>query len=221
MSKLKDHLPALVAAVVIIVLIACTCRVTYVPDPDEDAVVLSVPEQYCLDNWDSLMVPTIEELAQDISTLLPMVREDLDAAGAQYANRENETSPYSFCVKGTVQVLEIEEPDRASRTRLVIDIQPYDGEADAKIQVSSVIKTNALRDAVGFLKLDDFANQVEFAGLTTAFNARVQETVLAGLDIAAMEGQEIDFTGCVSLDGYTEADDFLIVPIQLGLKAGE
>ena len=36
-----------------------------------------------------------------------------------------------------------------------------------------------------------------------------------------MEGQEIDFTGCVSLDGYTEADDFLIVPIQLGLKAGE
>ena len=33
MSKLKDHLPALVAAVVIVVLIACTCRVTYIPDP--------------------------------------------------------------------------------------------------------------------------------------------------------------------------------------------
>ena len=104
------------------------------------AVVRAVPEQYCLDNWDSLMVPTIEELAQDISTLLPMVREDLDAAGAQYANRENETSPYSFCVKGTVQVLEIEEPDRASRTRWSLIFSPTMARRDAKIQVSSVIK---------------------------------------------------------------------------------
>ena len=232
MSKLKDHFPALVAAVAIVILIACTCRVTYIPDPVQETVVdetgavvvveeLSVAEQYCQDNWDSLMMPTIQERAQDIGTLLPMIREDIAAAGEQYASRENETSPYSFCVSGTVQVLEIEEPDRATRTRLIVDIAPYDGEPDAKIQVSSVIRTNALRDAVGFLKLDDFANQVEFADLTTAFNARVQETVLAGLDIAAMEGQEIDFTGCVSLDGYTEADDFLIVPIQLGLKAGE
>ena len=58
MSKLKDHLPALVAAVVIVVLIACTCRAPYIPDPvqeptiDETGVVLvvderSVAEQYC------------------------------------------------------------------------------------------------------------------------------------------------------------------------------
>ena len=39
MSKLKDHLPALVAAVVIIVLIACTCRVTYIPDPVQETFV--------------------------------------------------------------------------------------------------------------------------------------------------------------------------------------
>ncbi|HIR06680.1 MAG TPA: DUF2291 family protein [Candidatus Pullichristensenella stercoripullorum] len=232
MSKLKDHLPALVAAVVIVVLIACTCRVTYIPDPVQETTIdetgavvvveeLSVAEQYCQDNWDSLMMPTIQERAQDIATMLPMIREDLAAAGDQYASRENETSPYSFCLSGTVQVLEIEEPDRATRTRLVIDVQPYDGEPDAKIQVSSVIRTNALRDAVGFLKLDDFANQVEFADLTTAFNARVQETVIAGLDIASLEGQEVDFLGCVAINEYTEPDDFLIVPVELGPKAGE
>ena len=231
MSKVKDHLPALVAVVAIVVLVACTCRVTYIPDPvqqttvDETGAVivveeLSVAEQYCEDNWDSLMMPTIRELAQDISELLPMIREDLNAAGEQYANRENETSAYNFCMRGTVQVLEIEEADRASRTRLVIDIQPYDGEADAKIQVSSVIRTNALRDAVGFLVLDDFANQVEFAELTTAFNARVQETVIANLDIAALEGQEVEFLGCVAISEYTEPDDCLIVPVEL-TKAGE
>lgn len=39
MSKLKDHLPALVAAVVIVVLIACTCRVTYIPDPVQETTI--------------------------------------------------------------------------------------------------------------------------------------------------------------------------------------
>ena len=92
MSKLKDHLPALVAAVVIVVLIACTCRVTYIPDPVQETTIdetgavvvveeLSVAEQYCQDNWDSLMMPTIQERAQDIATMLPMIREDLEIMG--------------------------------------------------------------------------------------------------------------------------------------------
>ncbi len=230
MRKLKEHLPAFAVIVVVLVLIACTCRVTYVPDPVQQTIIdetgaevvveeLSVAEQYCADNWDSLMVPTIRENAQDISELLPLIREDLASAGEQFAKRENETSAYNFCLQGTVTVLEVEEADRASRTRLVIDIQPYDGVADAKIQVSSVIRTNALRDAVGFLKLDDFANQVEFADLTKAFNARVQETVISGLDAASLAGQEVTFLGCVAITEFAEPDDFLIVPVEL--KAGE
>ena len=70
------------AAVVIVVLIACTCRVTYIPDPVQETTIdetgavvvveeLSVAEQYCQDNWDSLMMPTIQERAQDIATMLP------------------------------------------------------------------------------------------------------------------------------------------------------
>lgn len=233
MSNIKERLPAITAIAVIAVFLACVCRVTYIPDfpaQASHAVAaggevaapaaggnLSAAEQYCEDNWDSLMLPAIRGLARDISELLPLMRESLAAAGEQYANRENETSAYNFCLRGVARVLEIESPDRASRTRLVIDIQPYDGEADAKIQVSSVIRTNALRDAVGFLVLDDFANQVEFAALTAAFNARVQETVIASLDIASLEGEEIEFLGCAAVNGYAVPDDCLIVPVELAM----
>ena len=82
MSKLKDHFPALVAAVAIVILIACTCRVTYIPDPVQETVVdetgavvvveeLSVAEQYCQDNWDSLMMPTIQERARTSAHCCP------------------------------------------------------------------------------------------------------------------------------------------------------
>ena len=228
-SKMKGRLPAIIAVVVVAVLLLCICRVTYIPDnADLGGAALSqaggggafTAEQYCAENWDSLMVPSIRELARDISELLPLIRADLASAGEQYAKRENETSAYNFCMSGVARVLEIESPERASRTRLVIDIQPYDGQADAKVQVSSVIRTNALRDAVGFLALDDFANQVEFAGLTTAFNARVQETVIANLDIPALDGQEIEFLGCVAISEYAGPDDCLIVPVELA-RAGE
>ena len=46
MSKLKDHLPALVAAVVIVVLIACTCRVTYIPDPVQETTFSTDAENF-------------------------------------------------------------------------------------------------------------------------------------------------------------------------------
>jgi predicted lipoprotein len=78
-----------------------------------------------------------------------------------------------------------------------------------------VIKTNAIRDSVGFLKLDDFANQVEFAELTKAFNARVQEDLITKTDATALKGKTISFTGCLALTKFAEAKDAEIIPIQL------
>lgn len=233
MVDIRKRSPEIIACLVVLLLIALTCRATYIPDPVQQTIVdeatgevtvveqLSVAQQYCEYNWDSLMLPTIEEQAVDIGELIPLVRADLTSAGAQYAKRENDSSPYSFCVKGTVNVLQLEDPDRASRTKLVVDVQPYDGNADAKIQISSVIRTNAIRDAVGFLRLDDFANQVEFAELTAAFNDRIKADVIANLTPASLIGTDIDILGCVSLTQYIEPNDCLIVPVQITPKEGE
>jgi len=175
-----------------------------------------VAERYCVENWETKLLPAIEERAIDLSTFMSGVHDDLAALGAQHAARANETSPWSFCLKGRARVLDVEEPGKVTKTRLLLDAEPYDGQADVKVQVSSVIKTNAVRDAVGFLKLDDFENQVEFAELTKVFNARIQADLITKLDAASLVGREVDLLGCVSIIGAA-GEEILIVPVRLNI----
>jgi len=217
-------IPRAAAAVCALALILAVCRVTVVydapprsPDEEDGLADLSVAERYCAENWESRMLPAIEERAIDLPAFLGGVRGDLAALGAQHAARANETSPWSFCLKGRARVLEVENPDKVTKARLLLDVEPYDGQADVKVQISSVIKTNAVRDAVSFLKLDDFSNQVEFAELTKAFNARIQADLITKLDALPLVGKEIDLLGCVSIIDSADAagEEILIVPIRL------
>ena len=213
---------ALVA--VAVVLITLFCRVTVVPDDAPAGTVdeagnfvaeqkLSVPEAYAQDNWESRILPAIDERAIDPGVFVEGMKADLGALGAKHAARANETSPWSFCLKGKIMVLGIEDADSKTKIKLLADAQPYDGEPDFKVQISTVIRTNAIRDGVGFLKLDDFTNQVEFAELTKAFNARVQKDVLADLDPKELVGKEIELTGCVSVN--SRDNEALVVPVRI------
>jgi predicted lipoprotein len=207
-----------VVAAAVLALIAAFCRVTIVwdaPASAGDGADLTVAERYCLDNWDEKMLPAILEKASDAATVLGAAREDLGAAGLAYGTRENETSAWNFCLSGEGVVIDLVNAEKASKTRLAVDLVPEDGAADLLIQWSSVLKTNALRDSVGFLKLDDFANQVEFAELTRAFNARVQQDLITGTDAASLKGKKVAFTGCVALTRFAAAEDAELIPVAL------
>ena len=202
----------------VLALAAAFCRVTIIWDAPASAGAeanLTVAERYCLENWDSKMLPAILEKATDAGEILTAAKQDLSAAGLKYGTRENETSAWNFSVKGEAVVVNIENAEKASKIRLAIDLVPADGTADALIQWSSVIKTNAIRDSVGFLKLDDFANQVEFAELTKAFNARIQQDLITKTNATALKGKTISFTGCLALTKFAEAKDSEIIPVQL------
>ncbi len=213
------------ASVINLAFILLTCRVTIVLDEKPQTEVnaqgetvlitkLTFAEQYTMDNWNSLIISTVRNRAVDLSEFIPAIKDDLASAGEKYGNRDNETSPWSFCLKGKVKVLDIESAEKASKTRLLLDTAPYDGIPDLKLQVSTVLKTNAIRDSVGFLKLDDFTNQVEFAELTKAFNNRVKSTVLNELDANLLVGQEVTLLGCVSIQ-KADLEDLLIIPIEI------
>ena len=202
----------------VLALAVAFCRVTIIWDAPASAGAetnLTVAERYCLENWDSKMLPAILEKATDAGEILTAAKQDLSAAGLKYGTRENETSAWNFSVKGEAVVVNIENAEKASKIRLAIDLVPADGTADALIQWSSVIKTNAIRDSVGFLKLDDFANQVEFAELTKAFNARIQQDLITKTNATALKGKTISFTGCLALTKFAEAKDAEIIPVQL------
>lgn len=233
MKTKKINIFKLLAAVVLIVLILCTCRVTIVPDPvvettvdaDGNEVVveqLSVAEQYCLDNWDSKIVPTVKERAVEMPTLIADTEADLGAAGEKYGYRANETSAWGFCVKADAKVLELANADSKNKVQLVLDVAPYDGVADCKVHFGKVFSTNvknAIRDGVAFLKLDDFANQVEFADLSTAFNNKVKDSIFANYTAEEMVGKEISVYGCVSMTA-PGLDNLVIIPVEMNVTGG-
>ena len=219
--------------IALVALVALTCRVTVIPDEApvtemnaQGQIVtvqkLSVAEQYCVDNWDQKVVPTIKERAVDMPTFVADVKADLNATGLKYGSRANETSAWSFCVKGDVKVLDVENPEKPNKMLLILDLAPYDGQADCKLFYGKVFSSNiknAIRDGVGFLHLDDFENQVEFADLTTAFNNKVKNDVLSQHEATALVGKELTYYGCISL---TDAayENLVVVPVELTVAGG-
>ena len=229
----KSGLLKLAGVVALVTLVALTCRVTVIPDEavqttvnaaGETVVVekLSRTEQYCLDNWDSKIVPTVKERSVPMVNFVQDVETDLNAAGEKYGNRANETSAWSFCVQGDAKVIDIENAEKPNKTLLILDLAPFDGKGDCKLFYGKVFSSNiknAIRDGVGFLRLDDFENQVEFADLTNAFNNKVKADVLSRYPAADLQGKELNFYGCLSL---TEAtfDNLVVIPVTFTVAGG-
>ncbi len=228
MNAKKTKILKWIGAALVIAVIALTCRVTVIPDEvpqtfvnenGETIVVekLSVAEQYCADNWDTRVLPTIKERAVEITTFIKDAQEDLNATGVKYGNRANETSAWSFCLKGNANVIDIENVEKATKTRLVLDLEPYDGQANCILHFGKVFPStikNAIRDGVGFLHLDDFENQVEFADITTAFNDRVKADIFSQFTPADLVGKTINFYGCMSLTS-AEYENYVIIPVEI------
>lgn len=222
-----------IGGVVVLILLVSICRVTVIPDVVPETMVneqgetvvveaLSITDQYTLDHWDSKMIPTIKERAQDVETFLTDAIADLNGAGESYGNRANETSAWSFCLKGKAKVLGLENEDKPNKLLVLLDVAPYDGVADCKLFFGKVFSSgikNAIRDGVGFLKLDDFANQVEFADLTTSFNNKVKNDILLQNDPTSFAGKEVEFYGCISL-ASASVDNFVIIPVELAVLGG-
>ncbi len=209
-------------------IVALTCRVTVIPDEVPETYVnasgeivvvekLTVAEQYCVDHWDNKIMPAVKERAKDAAQLIADTTADLNAAGESYGNRANETSAWSFCVSGTAKVLGLENAEKATKTTLLLDLAPFDGQADCQLHYGTVFSSkikNAIRDGVGFLRLDDFANQVEFADLTTAFNNKVKKDILSRQTADELVGRDLSFYGCLSLTAALP-ENYIIVPIEL------
>jgi predicted lipoprotein len=115
-------------------------------------------------------------------------------------------------VRGTGVVTEVNLQSRAGHALVRID----DGVAPATvaIQVGPVLRGTALRDALGFVRFTDFVNQFDFAAVANALNNRVLETVLGPVDVRALSGERVSFTGAVTRDARALKTPE-IVPVRL------
>jgi predicted lipoprotein len=104
----------------------------------------------------------------------------------------------ALLVRGSGLVLRV---DTRSRVGLaLVDLAPGDGRPDVALQIGPVLRGTAVRDALPFIRFGDFANQLEFADVANALNARVLISVLSGFDAATLERRTVSFWGAMKID---------------------
>jgi predicted lipoprotein len=102
---------------------------------------------------------------------------------------------------------------RAEPARLLIDVPPYDGQADLILDIGTSIRGTALRDALPFIQFSQFVNQVDFAKVAGALNARAAKSAEAALPA---EGAGVSFAGAAAIPSDHSLPE--IVPVILTLS---
>ncbi len=192
-----------------VVLGGCTLATVRSLEEDEEAKEGFNPDTYVEGIWEEQFIPTLMDGATEIAEILAALEEDEDAASEEYGNRTS-SGPFSFMARGEGVVLEV---DRSSRVGLApVDLTPTDGEADIFLAVGPVLRGNALRDSVGFIAFNDFTNQIEFGGVSTALKDRIAAELIDETDFDSLVGSTVSFVGAFT---YDDPEEVVIIPVSL------
>lgn len=209
--------------IVVLTLPGCVLATVRTLEEDIESKVGFSPEAYVAEIWESRVLPTYEEQAQDLTVLLAALDADRDTAIQQYGSRSG-TGSYSFMVRGTGKFVSF---DTSSRSGVAaVDLEPTDGTPDLSLAIGPLIKVSqraSVRDAVGFIAYGSFVNQQEFAGVANAMGERITAIIAEALGAEnadaiqeigpdSMVGKTVSFIGAFSLDDIANV---VVVPVQL------
>lgn len=146
--------------------------------------------------WDSKLMPTVKEKAVDLDTLLSGLLTDEDGTSQKYGNKIS--GPYNFLVKFEGTVKEVNTKSRAGK--LTMDVPLKSSRPEVILQIGPVIQGYSVRDAVGFIRFEQFTNQIEFADVADQINNRLYEQVLKNIDFTTVQGKTLSVYGAFTLD---------------------
>jgi predicted lipoprotein len=220
----KPLLILTVLAVCISLFAACTV-VKLGDEEDRDADQYSAwtktgtnfdPVEYVQSAWDEKLIPFYEESAVEYETVMAALREDREAAIAEFGLVNDSGEPSAiFKVRGTAVVLEHDDTSRNGLFR--VDLEPADGVPDATLQVGPVIRGTIIRDSADFISFTDVGNQLQFAGLASELNARMMADSVAPLDLQNIAGIRIGYLGTFKLTQDDSLDEIVITPVRIDL----
>ena len=141
-------------------------------------------------------LPAALEQAVDLGELLPALAADPEAAREKWGRREG-SGPFHVVVKGSGRVTDVDTSSRTGLARL--DIQASDEDREILLQIGPVIRGTSIRDALPTVSFDQFVNQIQYADVANALNARTEEGLLASLEREELAGKRIGFVGMATL----------------------
>ncbi len=171
-------------------------------------------DTYVEEIWESSLIPTIEENAVELATILKEFEVDEDGVTSRetlipVAERyglitAGEAHVYTVKGEGTITSVDLE-----SRVGVAeLDLEGYDGATTVNLFLGPRIPSDesSVRDAVGFISFGDFRDQTEYGRVAAAINSRINRDVLEPLDKENLTGKEVAFLGAFSIRTFNLVD---------------
>lgn len=177
------------------------------------------PVTYVDTIWESQVVPTMLEKANDLPAVLQAIESELSAAGEQYATI-SQSGALNFVVRGQGTVAAVDTESRNGTA--LITLAGYDGPIKVIMQIGPLVRGDSVRDGVGFIAFGDFKDQTEFGQVSKELNRRVSERVLADLDLATLPGKAISFDGVFTIRTVNQTNidlsEVVLTPVVLDVE---
>ena len=158
--------------------------------------------------WQSKIIPTISNEANELTFILDELFQNKEVTEEKYGGRSG-TGSYSFMIKGKGDVISLNTASRVGTLSIKLEKQ-YDSEIF--ITLGPVIKKDSIRDAVKFIKFNDFVNQLDFADVSRIIKVRVLNEIIGPLNLKEITGKKLNFEGAITFD---RKDKIYITPTKI------
>jgi len=165
------------------------------------------PTAYVEEKWGEIAAYA-KENAHPITEIIALYTSDKAACGEQYGHRNSDKDAWNYIVSGSGKVLNVNTESKNGL--LELDLEPYDGNVDAYVQVGPVVKDTAIRNSMPFISFQDFKNQLTFGDVSKAINQYSADNISSGLTLDSLQGKTVTLLGV-----FAESEKILIVPIEI------
>ena len=94
----------------------------------------------------------------------------------------------------------------------MVEIETPAGPEPIRLQVGPVLRGTSIRDALPTVSFDQFVNQIQYADVATALNARVEAEILPSLERETLVGKRVRFAGATTLGSD---EPLTVTPVRL------
>ncbi|HDQ70775.1 MAG TPA: DUF2291 family protein [Chloroflexi bacterium] len=230
--KLKTSSIVIGVALILFLVLAGRYGFTVVSIADAENTVQSEtfdPVVYVDGIWESSLLPTFNEKAVELSSILAEMepdaggtasKDDLTAIAEHYG-LITVGEAHVYMVKGSGTIVSVNAETSLGTAEVALD--GYDGPIKILFYIGTRIPSDdtSVRDAVGFITFGDFREQTEYGKAATEINKRVLTTVLDGIDRDSLVGKSISFKGAFTIRTFNliqiDVSKISIVPVEIEL----
>ena len=200
-------------SIIIVLVIIIAWESVYIKKLDEVKAARSAKtfnaSAYAEKFWKEKLVPNLDK-AITLDTLVDLLRKDTVKTFDAYSHALGIGNLRYFLVKGKGTITSINEDD------IQVTTQPSNIPFTL---ATEYIFGNAVRDASGYIDINEFSNTMDFNNVSAELNKLVRQKVLAPFKANMKKGKTMEFVGAIELNReHPDLDHIEVIPVKLSLR---